>query len=83
LTNKTELFHEPNGAGCAFCGFLTTMLENYAELKKVNIAHFLSHEFCTWFPTTMVATCSEIVEFIGPFIIDGMVKGYNSNVICK
>lgn len=34
---------------CAICGFLVTLLENYADFNKVDIADFLANDFCNMF----------------------------------
>jgi len=35
---------------CAVCGFLVSLIENYSDFKKADIAEFLSNEFCKMAP---------------------------------
>lgn len=63
-----------DGMDCIVCGALVTLIENEADYKDKNITDYLANEFCKLFPTMLAPTCKEVVDWLGPYIIDGFTK---------
>lgn len=83
LLESPEVGMEKNTMKCIFCGIIVTLASNDAAYKKVNLSEYIADHLCKMFPSGLASTCNTFVKQIGPYIIEGLTKKDNSDVICR
>lgn len=71
--NNLSISEEPNaklGMKCAVCGFLVTLIENYANFHSVEISQIVAEKIiCVNMTGPLKTTCELSVEVLGPALI--------------
>lgn len=68
---------------CIICGIAFSLLENYIDLKDLDIAEYIGNNVvCELFTGKLNAVCVDLFTTIGPVIIEALTLGYNSDDIC-
>ncbi|CAF3362404.1 unnamed protein product [Rotaria socialis] len=69
------------GTNCATCTILLGIVDHLAIVYNESAAQALEH-LCSFLPDDYKIYCKTAVDFLGPIIIDGFIKGDNPDVIC-
>ncbi|CAF4105413.1 unnamed protein product, partial [Rotaria sordida] len=69
------------GVDCATCSVLLGIVDHLTIVYNESATHALE-QLCSFLPSEYKVYCLAAVDFLGPYIIDGFIKGDNPDVIC-
>ncbi|CAF4507307.1 unnamed protein product, partial [Rotaria sp. Silwood2] len=69
------------GVDCATCSILLGIVDHLTIVYNESAAQSLER-LCSFLPDEYQLYCKAAVDFLGPYIIDGFIKGDNPDVIC-
>ncbi|KAL4467214.1 hypothetical protein ABPG73_014879 [Tetrahymena malaccensis] len=73
---------EAGAWSCVICGALLKLGLNDAIYKRVDIADYMTNQFCKLFPKQLNGTCNQFLKIVGPYLVEAAANKYNSDVIC-
>lgn len=69
---------------CAGCGFGITLLSDYIDFHGLDITKFIEEKLiCRILPGKFKKACDDVLDVIGPILIEMLTAKENSDVICQ